>query len=225
MMKTNQDYKNAALAALKGNWTTAVLASVILMVISTLLSLPSTLLSLSLVDASMAAAIQGVDMNTYNCVGFVLIMLIVCPLAVGAANAFRRLLVDGDGNVTSNMIDDTLTRFGHNFWGMLLMCIYVSLWSLLLVVPGIVKSFSYAMTPFILKDYPELTAHQAICLSNKMMKGHKWELFWFTMSFMGWAILGVITFGILNFWLTPYIYTALAAFYQDVKAEYIKKNA
>ena len=224
-MKTNQEYKNAALAALKGNWSTAVLASVIIMVISTILSLPSTLLSLSVVDASMAAALQGVDMNTYNYVGFALIMIIVCPLAVGAANAFRRLLVNGDGNVTSNMIDDTLSGFGHNFWGMLLMSIYASLWTLLLIVPGIVKSFSYAMTPFILKDYPELSAHQAICLSSKMMKGHKLALLWLSLSFIGWIILSVITVGILNFWLTPYIYTALAAFYQDVKAEYVRKNA
>lgn len=223
-MKTNQDYKNAALAALKGNWATAVVATIIIVVISTLLSLPSTLLSLSLVDVSVAAAIQGFDMVTLNYVSYGLVFLIICPLAVGAASAFKRLLTGGDGNVTSNMVDDSLSGYWHNFWGMLLMCIFVTLWSLLLVIPGIIKSFSYAMTPYILKDYPELSANQAISLSCKMMKGHKFDLFWLYLSFIGWVFLSLFTFGIGSFWLIPYMYTAQAAFYQDVKKEYQNHN-
>lgn len=219
-MKTNQEYKNAALAALKGNWAAAVVATIIIMVISTLLSLPSTLLSLALVDASVAVAVQGIDLVTLNYVGYGLIFLIICPLAVGAASAFRRLLTAGDGNVTSNMVDDTLSGYWRNVWGMLLMCIFITLWSLLLVIPGIIKSFSYAMTPYILKDYPELSANQAINLSRKMMKGHKFDLFCLMLSFLGWVILSMFTLGIGYLWLAPYMYTTMAAFYEDVKADY-----
>ena len=223
-MKTNQEYKNAALAALKGNWAAAVVATIIIMVISAMLSLPSTLLSLALVDASVAVAVQGIDLVTLNYVGYGLIFLIICPLAVGAASAFRRLLTAGDGNVTSNMVDDTLSGYWRNVWGMLLMCIFITLWSLLLVIPGIIKSFSYAMTPYILKDYPELSANQAINLSRKMMKGHKFDLFWLYLSFIGWMILNLFTFGIGSFWLIPYMYTAQAAFYQDDKNQYQNTN-
>ena len=219
-MKSNQEYKNAALAALKGNWPSAIIATIIIVFISVVLSLPSTLLSVSLADRSMAVALQGTDVMTLNYVGMALIILIVCPLAVGAANAFRRLLADGDGNVTSNMLGDSLSGYGHNLWGMLLMCIYVGLWSLLLVVPGIIKSLSYAMTPYILKDYPELSANQAINLSMKMMKGHKFDLFCLMLSFIGWGFLAIFTFGIGYLWLAPYMSTTMVAFYEDVKAEY-----
>lgn len=223
-MKTNQEYKNAALAALKGNWATAVVATIIIVVISTILSLPSTLLSLALTDVSVATAIQGLDMVTLNYVSYGLIFLIICPLAVGAASAFKRLLTSGEGNVTSNMVDDTLSGYWRNVWGMLLMSIFVTLWSLLLVIPGIIKSFSYAMTPYILKDYPELSANQAINLSRKMMKGHKFDLFWLYLSFIGWMVLSLFTLGIGYFWLIPYMYTAQAAFYQDVKKEYLSRD-
>ncbi|MBR0359188.1 MAG: DUF975 family protein [Selenomonadaceae bacterium] len=223
-MKTNQEYKNAALAALKGNWATAVVATIIIVVISTMLSLPSTLLSLALTDVSVATAIQGLDMVTLIYVSYGLIFLIICPLAVGAASAFKRLLTSGEGNVTSNMVDDTLSGYWRNVWGMLLMSIFVTLWSLLLVIPGIIKSFSYAMTPYILKDYPELSANQAINLSRKMMKGHKFDLFWLYLSFIGWMVLSLFTLGIGYFWLIPYMYTAQAAFYQDVKKEYLSRD-
>lgn len=223
-MKSNQEYKNAALAALKGNWPSAIIATIIIVFISVVLSLPSTLLSMSLADRSMAVALQGTDVMTLNYVGMALVILIVCPLAVGAANAFRRLLADGDGNVTSNMLGDSLSGYGHNLWGMLLMCIYVGLWSLLLVVPGIIKSLSYAMTPYILKDYPELSANQAINLSMKMMKGRKLDLFCLYLSFLGWIILSVLTLGIGYFWVIPYMYTAQSAFYQEVKTDYLNNN-
>ena len=210
-MKTNQEYKNAALAALKGNWATAVVATIIIVVISTMLSLPSTLLSLALTDVSVATAIQGLDMVTLNYVSYGLIFLIICPLAVGAASAFKRLLTSGEGNVTSNMVDDTLSGYWRNVWGMLLMCIFITLWSLLLVIPGIIKSFSYAMTPYILKDYPELSPNQAINLSIKMMKGHKFDLFCLFLSFIGWIFLSILTLGVGLIWLMPYIQTTMAA--------------
>lgn len=79
------------------------------------------------------------------------------------------------------------------------------------------------MTPFILADNPELSANQAIDRSRAMMKGHKFDLFWLYLSFIGWGLLCVLTVGIRLFWFCPYIYTSVAAFYQDIKAEYEAK--
>ena len=80
------------------------------------------------------------------------------------------------------------------------------------------------MTPFILVDNPELSANEAINLSKKMMKGHKFDLFWLELSFIGWILLGLLTLGIGYFWLMPYMYTSIAGFYQDVKADYESKQ-
>ena len=107
---------------------------------------------------------------------------------------------------------------------MLLMGIFVFLWTLLLIIPGIIKGFAYSLVPYILVDKPELSANEAINLSIKMMKGHKFDFFWLCLSFIGWILLAILTFGIGLFWLMPYMYTAYAAFYQDVKAEYEAKT-
>ncbi len=127
------------------------------------------------------------------------------------------------------------TDFGNIFDGykdftrilltMLLQGIYVMLWMLLLIIPGIIKSFSYALIPYILRDYPELQYNSAIELSMKMMEGHKMRLFLLYLSFIGWAILAVLTCGIGFLWLYPYMMTSAAAFYEDVKADYEKANA
>ena len=107
---------------------------------------------------------------------------------------------------------------------MFLMGLFVNLWSLLLIVPGFIKMYAYALTPYILIDHPELSANQAINLSKKMMKGHKFDLFFLHLSFIGWGIISIFTLCIGLIWLVPYMTTAQAAFYQEVKNEYISIN-
>ena len=125
----------------------------------------------------------------------------------------------------SNTFRIGFSNYWHKVWGMLLMTIMVFLWSLLLVIPGIIKWFSYAMTPFILEENPELSASDAIHRSRMMMRGHKWQLFVLELTFLGWALLCVLTLGIGFLWLTPYQYTSYAHFYEDIKAEYADKPA
>ena len=98
----------------------------------------------------------------------------------------------------------------------LLQSVYVLLWMLLLVIPGIVASYSYAMTSFILAENPELTASEAIAQSKAMMEGNRWRLFCLRFSFVGWAILCAFTLGIGNLVLTPYERAAEAAFYREI---------
>ena len=105
------------------------------------------------------------------------------------------------------------------------MTVYTLLWTLCLIVPGIIKSFSYALTPFILNERPELSADEAIELSMKMMDGHKMDMFLLYLSFIGWYLLALLTCCIGFLWLMPYIYTTQAAFYEDVKAEYESRQA
>lgn len=108
-------------------------------------------------------------------------------------------------------------RFGQGFAQMFLRELYTLLWGLLLIVPGIVKSLSYAMTPYIMAEQPELSAGDAIEKSMVMMEGHKLDLFLLHLSFIGWDILAAITAGIGNLVLNPYKNAAITAFYQELK--------
>ena len=98
----------------------------------------------------------------------------------------------------------------------LLRALYVFLWSLLFIIPGIVAGFSYAMTDYILAEDPELTADEAISQSKSIMMGNKWRFFCLQFSFIGWDILATLAFGIGHLWLTPYKQATYAAFYREV---------
>ena len=228
-MKRNTDYKNDALAALKGNWGKAVLATVIYMAIVYIAMGPYLYQNFKF-QAAMTAAGGAIDaealvsqMSTvtgYAGLYGLLTIFLIAPLMVGFINAFRALLLQGDREIPTNMYKIATKGYWHKVWGMFLMSVFVFLWSLLFVIPGIIKAFSYAMTPYILEEHPELTANEAIDHSRAMMKGHKFDLFWLYLSFIGWGILCIFTLGIGLLWLVPYMQTSVAAFYEDVKADY-----
>ena len=108
---------------------------------------------------------------------------------------------------------------------LLLQGIYTFLWTLLLVIPGIIKHYSYSMTSYVLHDNPELKYDDAIDRSIKLMKGHKMKLFLLDLSFIGWILLGIITCGIGMLWVYPYWLTSHAAFYNDLLEEEAAKTA
>lgn len=109
--------------------------------------------------------------------------------------------------------------FGTGFAQRFLRNLYVTLWSLLLIVPGIIASFSYAMTPYILAENPTLSANEAIARSKQLMDGHKGDLFVLRLTFLGWDILAALTLNIGYLWLNPYKHAAEAAFYRQIQAE------
>ena len=249
-MKSNSEYKKAALGALKGHWAPAVLVAVVFFALMYLSMGPygvSTVkvqtymrenmpqvyssgsmgasfsramkASLALAQDSEYLALQQKASGSMG-LFYLLLFLVILPFTVGVYNAFRLLLVQGDDALLANSCRIATKGYWHKVWGMFLMELFVALWSLLFLIPGIVKMFSYAMTPFILEENPELTANEAIDRSRAMMKGHKFDLFWLYLSFIGWFLLGMITLGVAYLWIYPYIQTATAAFYEDVKADY-----
>lgn len=208
-MKLNQDYKNEALSALRGNWAPALVATIIVLVLSWGISGTSAVLQT-----------YGMQISTALAFGFGLLeVLVLWPISIGFCNSFRLLLETGDNRLTGNMFSLGFGNMLHNIWGTFLMALFIVLWSLLFLIPGIIKSFSYAMTPFILVEHPELSANAAINESRRLMKGRKFDLFYLYLSFIGWAILSILSLGIGFLWLMPYVQTSVAAFYADVKAE------
>lgn len=117
----------------------------------------------------------------------------------------------------------TENRFVPEFINYLLTCIFTFLWTCLLFIPGIIKAYSYSMTPYIVKDMvasgKQVGATDGINASKELMKGHKMDLFIFDLSFLGWNILASLTFGIGFLWVTPYYQTAKANFYRNIAGD------
>lgn len=131
----------------------------------------------------------------------------------------------------TSFIFDGFKNFGNVFILNLLISIYTFLWTLLFIIPGIVKGLSYSMANFIMAENPDIKPSDAIKESQKLMDGNKLDYFVLGLSFIGWHILDIFTLGILSIWLQPYIYTTKAAFYEAVKNEkygdaapYVYKN-
>ena len=210
-----------ALASLQGRWAPVVVASIVMMAFAYVIYGPYIVVSELMMNHFQVNPIFALVTLAVYLLG---VPLVFMPLDLGYTYASNRLLVEGDSRLTGNVFRDGFGRWGRNVWGLFLVRFFTSLWSLLLIVPGIVKFYAYSMTPYILVDNPELSANEAINLSQKMMKGHKFDLFWLGLSFIGWFILGFLTLGVAYLWLVPYMYTSVAAFYQDLKKEYINPN-
>lgn len=99
-----------------------------------------------------------------------------------------------------------------------LISIFTTLWTLLLIIPGIIAAINYSQTYYILVDDKTKNAYDAIKASKEMMNGHKWDYFVLVLSFSGWMILAVLTLGIGFIWLVPYMQVTFANFYDSIKA-------
>jgi uncharacterized membrane protein len=144
--------------------------------------------------------------------------LIICgPLTLGLCGYF--LHRSRKENYSFGNLFEGFRFFEKSFLLGLLQSLFIFLWSLLFIVPGIVKSCSYAMSFFIMKDNPSMNVINVITESKKMMRGHRRRFFSLCFSFFGWAMLCVLSFGIGFLWLVPYMRLTFANFYVDIKQE------
>lgn len=210
-MKTNQDYKNAALDRLRGNWAPALIASLIVVLVGMLCT------GNRFLQAALHAA-PGTQL-AFSGAFSLLTFFVLVPLQVGYDNAVRQMYERRDYALTGNMIRMSMSGYLHKVGGMFLMMVKLMLWMCLFILPGLVMAFAYAMTPYILEEHPEIGIWEASTRSREMMRGHKFDLFYLYLGFIGWILLGVLTCGIGLLWVIPYLNAAQAAFYNDLKAE------
>lgn len=136
------------------------------------------------------------------------------PLFLGMAVLFLSI-IRGRGEV--GQLFSGFQEFGRTLGAYLLMGLFVMLWLLLFIIPGIVMSYAYAMTYFVMADDSKIGPLEAIRRSKEMMRGHKWKLFCLYCRFIGWSLLALLTCGVGYLWLIPYMQTAMAHFYEDVR--------
>lgn len=219
-MKTNQELKNSALAALKGNWAPAVLGAIFFTFATCLITSPGYCANMAAFDMPFFNSINPKLLKLFSNSSFLLNFFLLYPLSLGYSVAHKELLQNGDTAITRNTVRLAFSDYVRNAVSILLVYLYTLLWTLLFIVPGIIKGLAYSLTPFIVKDNPQLLPNEAINLSMKMMKGHKFDLFYLYLSFIGWIFLAILTLGIGLLWVIPYMQTSMAAFYLDVKNDY-----
>lgn len=192
-MKKNSEYRDMAAKAMSGNWVTGAVATLVYILIS--------------------IALDFILGEKWGLVA----PLLLLPMGWGLTVMFLSV-IRGHKPEYTTLLDGYKGENLGRVWGtILLQMLYTMLWTLLFIVPGIIKSYSYAMVPYVLRDNTELKFNAAIERSMAMMQGHKMQLFLLQLSFIGWIILSILTLGIGYFFLLPYMQTAIAAFYEDVK--------
>lgn len=212
-------YKKIAREALRGNWVRAAAAGIVAGFLGAFpLSVPSVLGCL----AAMAAAIYFLE----GIPGFFLV-LGGCMSVIGLFYFFIGGVIRmGYIDFNLALLDRRNARLslllekGELWWNVL--CAKVIIFMIkcvgyvLLIVPGVILSYMYAMVPYILEERPDFAVHEAFEASRQIMKGHKWELFCLQISFLGWYILGIISFGIGLIFVKPYRQASEAAFYNEI---------
>jgi uncharacterized membrane protein len=191
-MKRSSELRAQAWGALSGKWGMAVVAALVYFVISGVLS----------------------------CIPFIsciAVLLVSLPLAYGFTIMLLNVVRGRD--VELNTLGEGFKDYGRILGTMLLSSVYQFLWMLLLIIPGIIKGYSYALTPYLLKDHPELKFNAAIEESMRLMSGNKMRLFILDLTYIGWFLLCIVTFGIATLWVNPYWCTARAAFYEDLMSD------
>lgn len=154
---------------------------------------------------------------------FSVLALLLLPMGYSYSVAFLNDIRNGKEPFKVETLFDGYKDFMRIFGTTLLMNVYIFLWTLLFIFPGIIKSISYSQTYYVLKDNPELKFNEAIERSMEMMEGHKMQYFLLMLSFIGWIILIILTCGILSLWVTPYMNATFANYYEYVKEEYEKR--
>ncbi len=144
-------------------------------------------------------------------------IVIIGPIQYAMSFLFLKQARDGQQMDMKDLLSGFTSDFSGNFLLGLLQAIFIWLWSLLFVIPGIVKSYAYSMSFFLKVDHPEYDWKTCLDESRKMMNGHKMDLFIQDLSFIGWMIVGSLCFGVGTLWVSAYMQAARAQFYENLK--------
>ncbi|MEX2459870.1 MAG: DUF975 family protein [Paenibacillaceae bacterium] len=197
--KSNSDLRATAREKLKGNWGKSILTVVIYIILTVLINGGSQLESIGWLVGLLTLVLSG-------------------AWSAGLLTYF--IHVTRQEVLGVKLLFSQLPRLIPFFILLLIQAIFVLLWTLLLIIPGIIAGLSYSQSFYILIDNPKMKASDAINRSKEMMQGQKWKYFLLNLSFIGWYLLCIPTLGIGFLWLMPYIYTTQASFYEDLRLRY-----
>lgn len=145
----------------------------------------------------------------------IITIIIGGPLTLGLA--IFSLAISRNQEARFEQLLKGFNNFGTALGAYILIGIFTLLWTILLIIPGIIAALSYSMTFYIIADEPSIQIMDAIDKSKKMMYGYKWKFFCLNLRFFGWGLLCILTLGIGFLWLLPYMEISFVKFYDDIK--------
>ena len=210
IMKTPYEYRAQAREALQNRWGEAAIVSLIILLAAMIIATPSFI-------AEWAGSITT------------LLSVLVLPLQYAYYISLLERTRGNEEELTHYTFQYTINHAYANtrflVAGLFIMLISMVAAIFTLGIGAIVVKYMYSMVPYLLHDYPELTPREAMKISREMMSGQKWELFVLDLTFIGWILLSIITFGVGMIFVEPYMSTARAAFYEDLKSEKLVEEA
>lgn len=222
-MRTYFEYRAAARETLEGRWNETALMTLIIIAIPALLGVSTVCFPFMGLD-EMSSIVMNSSVNGLTTL---VSILVIVPLECAMYNVFVSMIrgtMENDTPVKEMFVffKQDWVRYVKTYILEMIIIFLISL--ITLGIGGIIFSYAYAMVPYLLHDYPELGAREALRMSRELMKGHKWDLFVLQLTFLGWIILAILTCGIGLLWLTPYMSAAQGHFYQDLKDELIEEE-
>lgn len=201
MLPRNNELKQMAREKLKGRWKTPVLVILVCLGIQ----LVPGFIPNNFEAGSVERAGLDLVLSLYP-------LFVTGPLTFGVTSFFLLFIREEPSELGEVFVG--FKQFFRNFGLYFLMMLFILLWSLLFIVPGIIAAYRYSQAYFILRDNPDMSPLGAIKESSRIMKGFKGKYFLLFLSFFGWIIVGIITLGIGMLWVSAYMYTTMALFYE-----------
>ena len=215
----SKEIRSNARKALKGHWGTAIIAAIIANVF------PSVGYSSSFssddMDFTKLSELSGTELiTTFAIFGGILLIGLAISLVVSSVISigyaqFNMDLVDGDDPKISTLFSK-VRQLKTAVIANILVFVRVFFGMIFFIVPGVIALFKYSMTNYIIAENPGIGAREALEKSKKIMKGNKLRFFLLGLSFIGWEILVVLTFGIAGIWVSPYMQASYAEFYREI---------
>ncbi len=178
-------------------------------------------LCMVIITAISFAISFAMQINTlFSIIGFIATYVVVPALSLGLTTVYLEVTYGEGVNVPTlfKTFQDS-RQWISSVILLILIGIFTFLWSLLFVIPGIIKAFSYSMSYYILAENPDMTAREALNESKAIMHGHKMDLFVLELSFIPWLLLVIVTFGIAAIWVEPYMQLTMTNFYHNIKRQ------
>lgn len=224
-MYTRAELKQNAKNALKGKWGSAILVTIIFVLITIAAAIISRLI-INFVGIGTLIMSRNIEIFPLVYLGAsvitsILELCIISPMTIGLFSYFLNLSEDNKPTVET-IFDGFKKSFSNSVVMNILITIYTFLWTLLFIIPGVIKAYSYSMAFYIMAENPDISAREAITRSKELMKGHKMELFFLQLSFIGWGVLATCTCCIGFLWLVPYMNKTTANFYLSIKQDNVE---
>ena len=208
------ELKRRSLSDLKGNWKDVVFVTLVFGLCFCVACYINLLVERHFPLVSFS---KPKEMFLSDCVtSIITLILSLIPIGYSFTLIFLNM-IRGIKDCMMNRLFSFFKNYRRSVETVFMVNLYLFLWHLLLIVPGVIKYYAYSMTYYISLDHPEYSVDECIESSKRMMYGHKWELFVLQLSFIGWILLGLVSLGIGLLWVIPYMETTKAHYYERIK--------